>query len=313
MRNTNAGGAVYFSELDPDGTKTIKIFDAEQKERGVCKVTFQKSDETKIDSHKDLKYVVAYQKGTQDVYLSATVDLQGNSNTELKLKEASASPIKHEKETPKKDEKGHEKPEEVAADPCFNGYLMDQNGAIIAGAIIKSQNTDTKGTLNAVTNETGYFEISGIMEGNHSVAAVGKDDAMIGKTEFVVQDADVTGIVQKADGKIYLSIKRGADELYMNLRADGKGGLKLMDVSNEKAVEPDVSATNTLSPTPTETPVPQPEEQGNPAMVILIIVIAAAAAAVAVILVLRARRNRQNQGTQDDRYDDNDADDNNRG
>lgn len=287
----NATGTAYFSNVDADDVQTLRVYDRDETVRGLCRVEFTSGKETAY-SEKDYVYTVTYQKGTQDIYMTADVNQEGNDRTPLKITRASSKPWAPPAKEPGKDPNGHNKPTELEGEPCLNGYLVGADGATVAGATVESLNTENKGMLSGVTDAQGYFEISAITKGNHKITATAKDGSSLGYVKFTVKEADATGIA-KTDGKTILSIAKNADEIYMNLRADGKGGLLISDVSDTQAIQP---AAPTATPGPTTSPSPAPEiqpEQGNgvnPVVVIVIIAVAAAAAVAAVLLIRRAKK-----------------------
>ncbi len=287
----NATGTAYFSNVDADDVQTLRVYDRDETLRGLCRVEFTSGKETAY-SEADHVYTVTYQTGTQDIYMTTDVNKAGNDKTPLKITRASAKPWSPPAPETGEDPNGHDKPNGLEGEPCLNGYLIDANGAIVAGATVESLNTENKGMLSGVSDARGYFEISAITKGNHKITATAKDGSPLGYVKFTVREADATGIA-KTDGKTILSIAKNADEVYMNLRSDGKGGLLILDVSDAQAVEPAApTATSEPPASPLPTPDIQPEGQSNGVnpVVVIVIVVAAAAAVTAVLLVRRAKK-----------------------
>lgn len=288
----NATGTVYFSNVDADDVQTLRVYDRDETLRGVCRIEFTSAKETNYSEH-DHVYTVTYKTGTQDIYMTADINTGGNEKTELKITRASDKPWTPPEKDPGKDPSGHDKPAGLTEEPCLNGYLIDANGGLVQGATIESLNTETKGMLSGVTNAQGYFEIPAITKGNHKITATAQDGSQIGFVKFSVQEADATG-VSEAGGKITLSVAKDAQEIYMNLKADGKGGLLLSDVNDTKAVEPLIAPSASAEPTatPAATPEVQPDSQGGGfnMVVLIVIIVAAVAVVLAIILIRRAKK-----------------------
>lgn len=290
----NATGTVYFSNIDPDAVETMQVYDHDTDVRGRCKVTFVEGETTAV-SQKDHVYVVTYQQGTQDIYMSTDVNTDGNENTELVLLKASARPMAHGG-TANDDKK--DQPAELAGEPGISGYLVDAKGLPAIGATVESLNTENHGMLSGVTDDSGYFEISALSNGNHKITATAEDGTYIGQVKFTVQEADATGIVSR-NGKLILSIAKGAKEVYLNLVADGAGTLTISDVSDTAAIKP---AQETASPSPTTSPAPLPADaQGGGIAPLVVIVVIIAAAAAALLAVFMVKRSKGRRGASDDR------------
>ncbi|MEG0703582.1 MAG: carboxypeptidase-like regulatory domain-containing protein, partial [Christensenella sp.] len=291
----NKTGTAYFSNIDPDDVATLRVYDGDEKERGRCKVDFTEGKSTAVAVHDDV-YTITYKTGTQDVYMSADIKPDGSKKTEVVLKTASDKPLKPGKPADKsKDEKGHEKPEGMEKAPCVNGYLIDAVGAVVSKGTVESLNTDTKGMLSDDTDSKGFFEIAAISKGKHKITATASDGKEIGFVKLEVKEADATGVAESG-GKLTLSIAKGAKEVYMNLKADGKGGLIVSDVSDVSAVvpaAPSVAPTAAAAPTSTVAPVAPVEHGGGVNMILVIVLIIAAAAVVVLAVFLYKRSKRQ--------------------
>ncbi len=135
----NADGTVYFAGIDPYSADTLKIYDPDKKNVGVCNIKFQQGNITTVAAvGTGGVYSVNYAKGTQDVFMDAVVDIAGNSDTLLKITQAASQPLPagshSQEEKPTTDPQGHDKPSEAVGDPCFNGYLINEDGDPVAGA-----------------------------------------------------------------------------------------------------------------------------------------------------------------------------------
>ena len=270
------------------------MYDHETNVRGKCRVIFVEGGSTAV-SLKDGVYTVTYKEGTQDVYMSADVDPDGSEKTELVLVKASDRPMPHGGTA---NEGQKDQPAELEGEPGLDGYLVGADGKTVAGATVESLNTENHGMLSGVTDASGYFEISALSTGNHKITATAEDGAYIGQVKFTVQDADATGIVSR-NGKLILSIARDARKVYLNLTADGNGGLTISDVSSGAAVKP---LQPSAPPSPEASPAPVPAETaGGGISPVLVIVLAAAAAAAAILAVFLVKRgkDRKNSGTKD--------------
>lgn len=290
----NATGTVYFSNIDPDDVETMRVYDRDTNVCGKCRVTFVEGSSTAV-SLGDGIYTVTYKEGTQDVYMSADVDPEGSEQTELVLVKASDRPMPHGGTV-----NGGQKdqPVELEGEPEMDGYLVGADGKTVSGATIESLNTENHGMLSGITNANGYFEISALSTGNHKITATAEDGGYIGQVKFTVQDADATGIISR-DGKLILSIARGAKKVYLNLTADGNGNLTISNVSDTAAVKP---AEPSASPSPEVSTAPVPAQTtGGGISPILVIVLAVAAAAAAILAVFLARRAKERKNDTDDR------------
>ncbi len=299
-KTANATGTLYFANVVPDKTETLRIYDTKDNQRGVCKLEFSEGSKTSI-ALDDAVYTVSYAKDTQDIFLSADVKADGNEDSEIILQKVSDEPL-----TPGKtsqtatDEEGHEKPAELMGQPCLNGYLVDAAGIVVADATVESANLETKGMLSGVTNASGYFEVSAVSKGKHKITATAKDGQLIGEVVVTVQPAEVTGIAEQS-GMLVLSISKDAKEVYINLKANGSGGLIISNVSQTQATVPATpspsvqpSASVSASPQPTEPGTGNEVDGGMSPIVIVLIIVGIAVAALAVFLIIKVQRAKKN-------------------
>ncbi|MEA5002915.1 MAG: carboxypeptidase-like regulatory domain-containing protein [Christensenella sp.] len=299
-KTANATGTLYFANVVPDKTQTLRIYDTENKQRGTCKLEFAEGSKTAI-ALSDAVYTVSYAKDTQDIFLFADVKADGNKDSEVVLQKVSDEPLTPGKTSQTaKDEKGHEKPAELMGEPCLNGYLIDAAGAVVTGATVESTNLETKGMLSGVTDASGYFEISAVSKGKHKITATAKDGTLVGEVAFTVQPAEVTGIAEQG-GTLVLSISKNAKEVYMNLKENGSGGLNISDVSQTQATvpvaltaSPQASVSASASPQPTVPAAEQEADSGMSPIVVVLIIVGIAVAVLAVFLIIKVQRAKKN-------------------
>lgn len=299
-KTANAKGTLYLSNIAPDDTQTMRVYDPDNKARGSCKLEFSEGDET-ASKLQDNTYTVTYQKGTQDVFMAASVDPDGDKETDIVVEKVSGDPLQPGKTEEKKtDEKGHKKPVELQNEPCLNGYLIDADGKILQEATVESLNLENKGMLSDATDVKGYFEIPAISKGKHRITATADDGTLVGEVEVEVQVGAVTGIASQ-EGTFVLSISKDAKEVYANLKADGRGGLNISDVSETQATVPAVSSaapsadvSASASPLPSAPIREQTQENGISPVVLVLILVGVAVAVLAVFLVIKVQRAKKN-------------------
>ncbi len=310
----NSDGTIYFAGIRPGKADTIKIFDADKKQRGVCNIVFDESNITTIASvGTGGVYDVNYKSGRPDVYINTVVDKKGGADTLLALKQASEEPLPPGKAAkpvqPTKDPSGHDKPQEMAQDPCFNGYLIDINGRPIVGATVSNMNNESKTKLSATTDDRGYFDIAGISKGSHTISVSGADGAELAKADVTVVFGNKTDLV-KTGNAITFNIKKGEAEVYSILQDYGNGKLEVLSLTDSD-VAPPVIPGETQTPAPSQTVEPTssasteasseiitPEPQDTPAaqdgmnttLIVILIIVVAAAVVLAILLIRKSRQ-----------------------